>query len=236
MRSSYQINFLRIAIPALLIMYSHVSMGADCFTTTPISPNQTINATLDGTECFVNDFAGNGDYTYYDLYYLVLPSAGTLTITMESTELDSYLALLTEEFLTNPAPSTIITENDDYGATYNSRIDVYLEPGNYVIVANSYDDYDTGAYVLRTVSDVPDIDTDGDGIPDSSDADDDNDGMPDAYEIANSFNPLNASDALADADRDGYSNLSEYKAGTDPHDPESIPRARFMPWLPLLLD
>ena len=83
---------------------------------------------------------------------------------------------------------------------------------------------------------ISDNDNDGDGIGDSSDLDDDNDGMPDAYEISKDFNPLNASDASADPDGDGYTNLEEYKAGTDPHDPESFPRARFMPWLPLLLD
>ena len=104
-------------------------------------------------------------------------------------------------------------------------------------MANSFWDYETGPYVLRTVTQFDnDPDTDGDGIPDSLDADDDNDGMPDSYELSEGFNPLNASDASLDADSDGYSNLAEYEAGTDPHDPDSKPRTRFMPWLPLLLD
>jgi len=60
--------------------------------------------------------------------------------------------------------------------------------------------------------------------------------MPDSYEISKGFNPLDASDASADADGDGYINLVEYEAGTDPRNPESKPRSMFMPWLPLLLD
>jgi hypothetical protein len=81
-------------------------------------------------------------------------------------------------------------------------------------------------------------DTDLDGEGDACDPDDDNDGMSDAFETQYNLNPLNASDADTDADGDGYSNLSEYKAGTDPRNPESIPDSGsgFMPWLPLLLD
>ena len=59
--------------------------------------------------------------------------------------------------------------------------------------------------------------------------------MPDTFETQYNLNPLDASDADADADDDGYSNLQEYKAGTDPLDPLSKPKPAFMTWLPLLL-
>ena len=60
------------------------------------------------------------------------------------------------------------------------------------------------------------VDTDGDTIGNNADTDDDNDGMPDAYE--DSFvglDPL-VDDAAGDIDGDGFSNLEEYIAGTDP--------------------
>ena len=141
-------------------MYNCLAVSADCFSTTPIGPNQTIFASLDGSECLISDFAGDEDFTYYDLYFLVLPSAGTLTVTMES---DTFLAILTEEFLNNPDPSTVIAVNDDASdMTTNSLITVNLAAGNYIILANSFFDYETGAYVLKTVSD---IDTDGGSVP-----------------------------------------------------------------------
>jgi hypothetical protein len=51
--------------------------------------------------------------------------------------------------------------------------------------------------------------------------DQDQDGMDDAWELANGFDPTRREDAIEDADGDGFTNLQEYLAGTDPHDPHS---------------
>lgn len=48
----------------------------------------------------------------------------------------------------------------------------------------------------------------------------DYDGMPDSWEIANYLNPNDPDDADIDADTDGYSNLEEYRFGTNPQYPE----------------
>ena len=145
----------RLVISVLLASYSLVAAGADCFSTTPIGPNQTLAASLDGSECFVDDFTADGDFTYYDLYSLTLSSASTLTITLESSSFDTYLVLLSEAFLTNPVPSTVIAENDDADfSTTNSEITVDLGPGMYIVAANSFFDYETGPYVLKTMTSI----------------------------------------------------------------------------------
>lgn len=51
----------------------------------------------------------------------------------------------------------------------------------------------------------------------------DGDGMPDEWELARGFNPDNPDDALSDADGDGFTNLEEHLAETDPKDPKSHP-------------
>ena len=54
--------------------------------------------------------------------------------------------------------------------------------------------------------------------------DSDNDGMPDEFEAKFAFlNPVDAADADADYDNDGFTNLEEYEAQTDPSNPASHP-------------
>ena len=67
--------------------------------------------------------------------------------------------------------------------------------------------------------------------------DTDNDGMTDDWEIQHQLDPLN-DDADNDPDVDGYSNLEEYLAGTDPNNPNSFPglnELKFNPAITLLL-
>ncbi len=53
--------------------------------------------------------------------------------------------------------------------------------------------------------------------------DHDSDGMTDEWEKKYGFNPLDGADADADPDEDGFTNLEEFQAGTDPKDPKSHP-------------
>ncbi|MEE9304414.1 MAG: cadherin domain-containing protein [Thiotrichaceae bacterium] len=62
------------------------------------------------------------------------------------------------------------------------------------------------------------LNTDNDTEGNACDDDDDNDQIPDDWELANGLNPLDASDAATDNDRDGMSNLDEYLAGSNPND------------------
>jgi hypothetical protein len=88
-------------------------------------------------------------------------------------------------------------------------------------------------------------DTDGDGLKDYQEIiryntdwqnmDTDGDGMDDGWEVQYSLNPI-LKDASGDKDGDGFTNLREYRAGSNPNDPKSIPKQTFLPSLQLLLD
>jgi hypothetical protein len=77
-------------------------------------------------------------------------------------------------------------------------------------------------------------DTDADGLTDGDEVnlhltdptrpDSDSDGMTDGWEAANGLDPRNGADAALDPDGDDYTNLEEYRAGTDPQDPDSFPK------------
>jgi hypothetical protein len=81
---------------------------------------------------------------------------------------------------------------------------------------------------------ISDIDSDNDGTPNCNDIDDDGDKIPDSWEIQYNLNPL-FDDALEDPDGDGYFNLEEYLGRSDPGDEHSLPKARSVPWIQLLL-
>ena len=53
--------------------------------------------------------------------------------------------------------------------------------------------------------------------------DTDHDGLPNDWEIKYAFNKDDPADAAQDADKDGFTNLEEYEAKTDPRDPKSHP-------------
>ena len=86
-----------------------------------------------------------------------------------------------------------------------------------------------GDGLLDSVDNCPEIsnagqeDFEGDFIGDVCDPDDDNDGMSDSYEGLHGLDSLDASDAGLDPDGDGFINLTESQAGSDPFDGNSTP-------------
>ena len=82
--------------------------------------------------------------------------------------------------------------------------------------ANSLGDIGAIEYLPPDPEQLPDVDTDGDGIYDLLDMDDDNDGLSDSGETAIGTDPKDP-----DSDGDGATDREEVLAGTDPNDPTS---------------
>ena len=121
-----------------------------------------------------------------------------------------------------------ISSNFTNNAEYWTRTNLGVTQGNYWTVdstgsscsiqAEPRNDLYRASLTGLIIEQLPD--NDADGIPDSSDPDDDDDTIPDSWEITHSLNPLLV-DATSDADHDGYSNLFEYHADTDPQNRQS---------------
>lgn len=107
---------------------------------TIISVGQTANGTLSLTDCQLPA----PDLRNYDNYRLTLGATTSLQIDLASTAIDAYL------FLFNFANDTLIAEHDDIvlGTNTDSRINITLPAGEYLIRATSFDSLQTGAYTL----------------------------------------------------------------------------------------
>lgn len=218
-------------------IYGTGTPPSDCDDPLLISPNQTVNGSLQVGDCVADPPA---DTSLVDPYQITLPGSGLLTINMTSSQLDAFL------ILANQAATTALAVDDDSGSGLNARISIQMNAGTYLILANSATSVAvTGAYQLTTT--FVENDTDGDGIVDSSDncplisnpgqgdfegdfigdpcdPDDDNDGMSDDYENQFGLNPQDDTDAGLDPDGDGFTNLAESEAGSDPFDQNSAPK------------
>jgi hypothetical protein len=172
-----------------------------------------ISVTLSGdaTGTVFTDTDQNGDYVFEHL------ANGNYTITPESND---------HEF--EPVYRQIMVNNLDVSGF------------DFLIFINDSDhDGLSDAIEENWCTQVDNPDTDGDGIKDGDEdknhngikeadetdpcnADTDEDKMPDGWEIDHNLNPL-ANDAADDEDGDGFSNLREYYADTDPRSIMDVP-------------
>jgi hypothetical protein len=90
----------------------------------------------------------------------------------------------------------------------------HLSLGTNHLHTTAWDQHGAGS-ITASIAVVVMCDTDKDGVPDCDDPDDDGDGLSDVYETHHFGNSTNAQPHL-DADLDGFSNLSEAIADTDP--------------------
>ena len=109
------------------------------FGTCPIT-NHTLGSTSTGT--LASGDCQFSDGTFIDLYRFTVTTTRSVTITMRSTAVNSYLYLAT-------AVGDDIAENDNGAGGNDARITVTLNPGTYIIGANSLTPA-SGQYTLTT--------------------------------------------------------------------------------------
>jgi gliding motility-associated-like protein len=100
----------------------------------------------------------------------------------------------------NTAPSLSSFDDANSDGTYDIIVQISDKVG-----------YTVTQTINITIGEIPDPDTDGDGLIDSIDPDDDNDGISDAEENTLGTNPL-----IADTDNDGLTDLEEGELKTNP--------------------
>lgn len=160
MRVNYRGLFLfLLLLPAFSLFLSSCgdgsdSKGGDCGTVTEIGSNSVLDGVLNSSDCEVSDLVPTAaDDSYADEYLLTLDSSTTITITMRSTELDSYLVILGRSTSCasgcTVAEANVLYQDDDSGGGADAQITVTLDAGSYIIVANSYE-RTTGNYTIET--------------------------------------------------------------------------------------
>ena len=99
-------------------------------------------------------------------------------------------------------PELASIETELNGSNLNIR---FLDPGDHIIVVRIFDEDGgkvTGNWTIQVVEDI--------------DFDNDEDGMPRWWEVLNTLDDGDPSDASEDPDLDGLTNLQEFLNGTDP--------------------
>ena len=152
MSDSRMVRLAGVLVFYVLALFVTSSAFAQCNVLTPIGPNDSVAGTLANGDCTIQELVGGGDdTTFVDIYQVVLPSPGTLTIRQESNVIDSFLVLLD-----NVVDQNVIATDDDGGVGANSLIVQPLAAGTYIILANSFDP-ETGPYTLTTTCDCAPI-------------------------------------------------------------------------------
>ncbi|MDA9879630.1 gliding motility-associated C-terminal domain-containing protein [Flavobacteriaceae bacterium] len=188
--------------------------------------NERADQDLDGNPSDALDFDGDGTPDYLDTDD---DNDGLLTINEGLKDTDG-----------DGTPDYHDTDDDNDGVPTLFELDASGNPldtdGDGIIDAIDTDDDGDGLLTtdedLNGNGDPRDDDTDNDGIPnylESSLLDQDEDGVVDQYDSVDD-------DPYNDQDGDGYPNLDETIAGSDPLDPNSLPQAFQNPALRASID
>lgn len=122
---------------------------------TRLAPNQAVASSFNASKMQMASLDPNSrDSAYCEVYEITLTEPGTLTVLMQSNDVDSFLQLFDESFLTDPTDDTaFIAGSDDVGTTLHSLISEELPAGTYVVVASTAfaNSADAGSYALMSM-------------------------------------------------------------------------------------
>ena len=112
----------------------------DCDRVSSYSLGTTLTGALTTSDCVLPV-----DDSYVDYYRVDVSSARTVSITMRSNDIDSYLILFDEN-----GDVVDFDDDSDPNSSYGSRLDVSLDAGRYYLAANSAFVDETGSYTLSS--------------------------------------------------------------------------------------
>jgi hypothetical protein len=127
--------------------------------------NTSVTGELSASDCRVNDVLGNADNSFADQYQFTLIAADSVTVSMSSSTIDSFLRLLRNDL-------SVVDQDDDSGDRFDAQITAQLSAGTYTVLANSAtSNAETGTYTITVNGSAapPVVDVDGDGIADNVD-------------------------------------------------------------------
>jgi len=133
---------IHAAVAGVSDVVYHATSLDPCTYLAPYTFGQTINAALSASDC---NYRNAG--WYYDFYTLDLPAGQqSMRISMHSAAFDTWV-----DFWSVDGPLFGFDDDSSLGTPpNNSQLDIILPGGTYVIGANSFNQFTTGAYTLAT--------------------------------------------------------------------------------------
>jgi hypothetical protein len=117
-----------------------------------LTTGESQSGSLAASDCDAADVDTTDD-GYYEVYLVRVGTTGSVTFTMRSSTIDSYLTLLSlDSYTSTTANLTLLDEDDDTAGGvngYDATITFTLSAGTtYVIATGGYDYSDIGPYTL----------------------------------------------------------------------------------------
>ncbi|MFN2572600.1 MAG: hypothetical protein ABR537_13475 [Gemmatimonadales bacterium] len=139
---------IQATVPGVDPVVFHALILDPCLFATALTVGQPLNGALSSLDC---NLSGNG--WYYDFYALTVPTGQqSLRITMRSSAFDTYVDFFRGDSGIYSAYDDDIVLGGPADSLKNSQLDIILPAGDYLIGANSFDRFATGAYsVAATV-------------------------------------------------------------------------------------